>query len=53
MMFVDLGQLRSFEGSLRYPIPADVNLHDYPSVVIWCEQFDVLISSADLNFTAS
>jgi len=52
-MFVDLGQLRSFEGSQRYPIPADVNLQDYPSVVIWCEQFDVLISPADLNFTAS
>ncbi len=52
-MFVDLGQLRSFEGSQRYPIPEGVNLQDYPSVVIWCEQFDVLISPADLNFTAS
>ncbi|MEX0842693.1 MAG: DM13 domain-containing protein [Xanthobacteraceae bacterium] len=45
---VDLGQLRSFQGSQRYPIPAGLNLKDYPSVVIWCEAFGVLISPADL-----
>lgn len=48
-MFVDLGGLRAFKGSQRYPIPAGVNLKDYPSVVIWCERFSVLISPADLN----
>ena len=47
-MFVDLGRLRAFKGSQRYPIPAGVNLKDYPSVIIWCEQFSVLISPADL-----
>jgi len=47
-MFVDLGRLRAFKGSQRYPIPAGVNLKDYPSVVIWCERFGVLISPADL-----
>jgi hypothetical protein len=47
-MFVDLGGLRAFKGSQRYPIPAGVNLKDYPSVVIWCERFGVLISPADL-----
>lgn len=47
-MYVDLGPLRAFEGSQRYPIPAGVNLADYPSVVIWCERFSVLISPADL-----
>jgi Electron transfer DM13 len=45
---VDLGRLRSFEGSQRYPIPNSVKLDDYKSVVIWCEQFSVLISPADL-----
>lgn len=49
-MFVDLGKLRSFKGSQKYKIPAGVNLKDYPSVVIWCEQFGVLISPADLKF---
>ncbi len=48
-MYVDLGGLRAFKGSQRYPIPAGVNLKDYPSVVIWCERFSVLISPADLN----
>jgi len=51
--FVDLGRLRSFEGSQKYPIPEGVDLAQYPSAVIWCEQFDVLISPADLDFTAS
>ena len=46
---VDLGGLRAFKGSQRYPIPAGVNLKDYPSVIIWCEAFGVLISPADLR----
>jgi Electron transfer DM13 len=49
-MFVDLGRLRAFKGSQRYAIPAGVNLKDFPSVVIWCERFNVLISPADLTF---
>ena len=49
-MYVDLGRLRAFEGSQVYDIPAGLDLADYPSVVIWCEQFDVLISPADLIF---
>jgi hypothetical protein len=48
-MFVDLGRLRAFKGSQRYPIPAGVDLKNYASVVIWCEQFSVLISPADLS----
>ena len=47
-MYVDLGRLRAFKGSQRYEIPAGVSLKDYPSVVIWCARFDVLISPADL-----
>ena len=48
-MFVDLGGLRAFKGSQRYPIPAGVNLKDFHSVIIWCERFGVLISPADLT----
>jgi Electron transfer DM13 len=47
-MYVDLGGLRAFKGSQRYVIPAGVKLADFPSVVIWCERFSVLISPADL-----
>ena len=48
-MYVDLGQLRAFKGSQRYQIPAGVDLANYPSVVIWCETFSVLISPADVT----
>lgn len=46
---VDLGGLRAFKGSQRYGIPAGVDPKDYPSVIIWCEAFGVLISPADLK----
>ena len=49
-MFVDLGRLKAFGGSQNYPIPAGIDLTQYGSVVIWCEQFNVLISPAKLNF---
>ncbi len=49
-MFVDLGRLRSFKGSQKYAIPEGVDISSYPSVVIWCAEFAVLISPADLAF---
>jgi hypothetical protein len=48
--FVDLGRLKAFKGSQNYAVPRGVNLADYPSLVIWCEQFGVLISPARLKF---
>ena len=48
-MFIDLGKLRAFKGSQKYPIPTGIDLKNYPSVVIWCAQFGVLISPADLQ----
>ena len=47
--FVDLGRLKAFKGSQNYAVPASVNPADYGSVVVWCEQFSVLISPAALN----
>lgn len=47
-MFIDLGRLKAFKGSQNYPVPAGVDLAAYGSVVIWCEQFGVLISPAQL-----
>ncbi len=49
-MFVDLGRLRSFKGSQKYAIPNGIDLKRYPSVVIWCAEFAVLVSPADLTF---
>jgi hypothetical protein len=50
MMYVDLGRLKAFKGSQNYPVPAGVDLEKFGSVVIWCEQFGVLISPAALKF---
>lgn len=49
-LFVDLGRLKAFKGSQNYPVPQAVNLANYRSVVIWCEQFGVLISPAELKY---
>jgi hypothetical protein len=48
-MFADLGRLRAFKGSQKYAIPNGLDLSKYPSVVIWCAEFDVLIAPADLG----
>jgi Electron transfer DM13 len=48
-MFVDLGRLKAFKGSQNYSVPAGVDIAKFDSVVIWCEQFDVLISPAALK----
>jgi hypothetical protein len=48
--FVDLGRLRAFKGSQNYPLAAGTDIRGFGSVVIWCEQFGVLISPARLTF---
>ena len=48
-MFVDLGRLKSFAGSQNYAIPQGIDPAGYGSVVIWCEQFNVLISPAAIS----
>ena len=51
-MYVDLGRLKAFSGGQNYRIPAGVDLEKYKSVVIWCEQFNVLISPAALELVS-
>jgi hypothetical protein len=48
-MFVDLGRLKAFKGSQNYDIPAGLDVAKFGSVVVWCEQFGVLISPAKLT----
>ena len=47
-MFVDLGRLKAFKGSQNFDVPDGVDARKFGSVVIWCEQFGVLISPARL-----
>ena len=48
-MFVDLGRLKAFAGSQNYALPEGIDLADFQSVVVWCEQFNVLISPAAIS----
>ncbi|MGD2083150.1 MAG: DM13 domain-containing protein [Chromatiales bacterium] len=48
-MFIDLGPLRAFAGSQAYPVPAGVDAARYPSVVVWSEQLQELISPAGVR----
>jgi hypothetical protein len=50
--YVDLGRLRAFKGSQNFALPPGTDLARYGSVVIWCEQFGVLISPAELRVSA-
>ena len=47
--YFSLGRLNQVNGSQRYLIPADVDLDDFSSVVIWCRRFNVTFGYAPLN----
>lgn len=49
--YVSLGALTSFNGSQRYLIPEDVDLSQYQSVAIWCQQFNATFGYAPLAHT--
>jgi hypothetical protein len=44
-----LGPLRATNGSFNYELPADSDIAQYQSVVVWCRAFRVLITWADLR----
>jgi len=47
--FVDLGDLKGNKGAQNYEIPANVELDEYDTVVIWCVRFGVAFNAADLT----
>ena len=46
---VDLGLIKGNLGNQVYDIPADVDLGQFPSVYLWCEQFSVSFGAAALS----
>ena len=50
--YVDLGKLKGNRGNQNYPIPSDVDIGSYSSVVIYCKPFSVVFSVASLNDAA-
>lgn len=49
--YVDLGKLKGNIGSQNYTIPADTDLSQYATVIIWCKAFSVLFGTAKLEQT--
>ena len=47
--FVNLGRLKGNQGDQNYDLPAEVDLADYASVVIWCDRFDSAFGAAPLT----
>ena len=47
--YITLAPIKSFKGSQRYAIPENVNLADYKSVGIWCEEFNATFGYAPLQ----
>lgn len=46
--YIDLGDIKATKGNVSYSIPEGVNLAEYNKVLVWCEPFSVLFSSAEL-----
>lgn len=46
--WLSLGRLKGNIGDQTYIIPEGTEISEYGSVVIWCEQFGVLFSPADM-----
>ena len=47
--YLTLAPIKSFNGFQRYAIPDNVNLADYKSVGIWCEEFNATFGYASLQ----
>jgi hypothetical protein len=45
----DLGNLKSFKSSQVYQVPQNIDMKKIKSVVIWCQAFSQLITTADLK----
>jgi hypothetical protein len=46
---VNLGKLQNYSGAQRYAIPANVDVSQYKSVVIWCEMANATFGYAPLH----
>jgi hypothetical protein len=46
--YIVIAPLQSITGAQEYVIPADVNLDEFQSVVVWCRQMNALLGFAPL-----
>ena len=46
--YISLGELKSFNGAQRYIIPEAIDLEEYQSVAVWCQEFNATFGYAPL-----
>ena len=46
---INLGELKATDGAFNYEIPADVDISQFRSAVVWCKRFAVEFASAPLE----
>ena len=46
--YISLAMLEKFSGEQRYLIPDNINLNEFKSVGIWCQEFNVTFAAAPL-----
>jgi hypothetical protein len=44
-----VGPLKATNGAFNYQLPGEADVSSYRSVVVWCRQFSVLVTWADLR----
>ena len=47
--YLDLGKLKGNIGNQNYPVPDGIDISEYNAVMIYCEPFHVIFSTAPLN----
>ena len=45
---INLGDLKATDGAFNYELPADIDISEFKSAVVWCRQFSVLFGHAPL-----
>lgn len=44
-----VSRLQKYNGAQRYPVPDNIKLEDYRSVVVWCRMFNATFGTAKLS----
>ena len=47
--FIDLGSIKATEGNVNYAVPDGTDFQKYDTVLVWCKDFSVLFSYAELG----
>lgn len=47
--YIDLGEIKGTKGNINYDVPEGIDIEKYNKVLVWCEPFRVLFSSAELK----